>query len=404
MHITNPLMKPFKIAHKTLLEYLREPLLLGLLFLFPLMLLGFYYIAFGGTDQGLAKYLIVWAVNEDIGGTTSEGEHWQAGEQLLNLMRGIQFEDEPVFDITVVSDRRLAEISVRERKVSLLLIIPTDFAQAILEAVSAAPDKYGGAPAVVSLIGYPNSDNFVFAQSLVEEMVHEFTGYAIGRKDHPLVIDYEFLPGTGTMSDFEFGVPGVIVFGIMFVTISTAMSMVRENVSGTLQRLRLTCVNARDLLLGVTLAQMAVALVIVPVTLGAAVVMGFRGHGSYLLALGVGLLLSVSAVGLGLIVACFARTDSEAANMSATVGVLMVIVSGAMYTLPDAPLVTMAGRNIQVYDLLPPTHAAEAMRKVLVLGQGPGEITYELAGLTILAAVILAVGVALYQRLQLQRK
>jgi ABC-type polysaccharide/polyol phosphate export permease len=146
---------------------------------------------------------------------------------------------------------------------------------------------------------------------------------------------------------------------------------------------------------------MLVALVIIPFTFGTAIAFGFRGRGSLLLAMGVGMLLSLSAVGLGLLTACFARNDGEAANLSAVVGVMMVLVSGAMYPMPDIPLVTVAGRTLQFYDLLPPTHAAEALRRVLILGNTWKEIGYELAALSILSAVILAMGVALYQRLQL---
>ena len=81
---------------------------------------------------------------------------------------------------------------------------------------------------------------------------------------------------------------------------------------------------------------------------------------------------------------------------------MMVLVSGAMYPMPDIPLVTVAGRTFQIYDLLPPTHAAEALRRVLILGDSWKEIGYELAALSILSAAILAVGVALYQQLQLK--
>jgi ABC-2 type transport system permease protein len=131
--------------------------------------------------------------------------------------------------------------------------------------------------------------------------------------------------------------------------------------------------------------------------------MGFQSHGSLLLATGVGLLLSLSAVGLGLMTVCFVRTESEAANLAATVGVLMVIMSGAMYPMPNMPIATVAGRAVQLYDLLPSTHAAEAMRRVLVLGEGLGAIGYELLAMSLLAIVILAAGVGLYQRMQLRR-
>ena len=56
------------------------------------------------------------------------------------------------------------------------------------------------------------------------------------------------------MSDFDFGVGGIIIFGVMFVMVTTATVMVRENVTGTLRRLQLTGIGAGVLLLGVTLS------------------------------------------------------------------------------------------------------------------------------------------------------
>ena len=64
---------------------------------------------------------------------------------------------------------------------------------------------------------------------------------------------------------------------------------------------------------------------------------------------------------------------------------------------------TVAGRTFQVYDLLPATHASEAMRRVMVFGEGAGEIAFELVALALLSLVILAVGVVLYDRLQMRR-
>jgi ABC-2 type transport system permease protein len=383
-------MKALSIARKSLLELLREPLLLGLALVFPTVLIVLYYVAFGETDEGLAKYLAVLVVNEDSGAAG-----WQAGEQLIDVLRAAEWEGRPVFDISVVADRRAAEITLRERKAALLLAIPPDFTQALL----AAPG--GGPPAEISLVGDLASDNYVFARGFLDDLLRRFGKGVAGLEDTSPTA-YEFVPGTGTMSDFDFGVPGVIVFGLVLVSVSTAETMVREEVGGTLRRLRLSRAHARDLLLGVTLAQMVVALFLVPLSFAVALAFGFRGNGSLLLAMGIGVLFSLAAVGIGLVTACFARTDSEAANLSATIGVLMVLLSGAMYPLPEAPLFTIAGRTIQVYDLVPAAHAGEAMRRVLVLGDGLGEIAYELVALAVLSMLFLMVGVVLYQRLRLR--
>ena len=213
-------MKALNIARKTLLELWREPLTLGLLLGFPILLIVFYYVAFGETEQGLAKYLTVLVVNEDIG-------DWGAGAQLVEVMCAAEFEGSPVFEISVVTDRRTAEIALRERKAALLLLIPPDFSQSLLDAVA------GGPPAALSLLGDPNSDTYLFAYSMLGSLLREFSRQVGGWQDDAIALSYEFVAGTGTMADFEFGVPGVIVFGIMLVTITTAQLMVQERVNGT---------------------------------------------------------------------------------------------------------------------------------------------------------------------------
>ncbi len=378
-------MKILAIARKTLLELWREPLLIGLLLLFPVLLVIFYYVAFGQTKDGLASYLKLLVMNDDAG---------PAGTALVEVIRETEYNGDLVFDVTIATDRNTAEIALREHKAALLLVIPSDFTQSL---------TVQQAPATVRLVGDASSDSFVFAQGFLDDLVQRFARQAAGRKE-PTLVTYEFLPGTGTMSDFDFGVPGTIVFGVMFMTVATAMILVRERVSHTLRRLRLTCASARDLLLGITLALLIVSLVQAPLTLGAAVALGFHAQGSLVLAMSIVLLLGLSAIGLGLIVACFAHNDGEAANLGSVVGVMMALLSDALYPMPAAPVATIAGRAIELYDVLPPTHAGEAMRRVLIFGEGADTIVYELVMMAVLAALFLTVGVIFYRRVQMREQ
>jgi ABC-2 type transport system permease protein len=385
-------MKALSIARKTILELWREPLLLGLLLFFPVAMVGFYYVAFGQTEEGLATYLSVLVLNEDDG---------QAGAALVEGIRAIEWEGDPVFEVELVSGRRSAEISLQERKVALLLIIPSHFTQGLLEGVTGVSNA---PPVELSLEGDLNSDTFVFAHSFLNGLVREFVHQAAGWQDEVPPVNYEFLPGTGTMSDFDFGVSGIIIFGIMFLMITTSTVMVRESVAGTLRRLQLTGLAAGALLLGVTLSQMAVAAIQVPLTFGAAVVMGFRSNGSLLLAMGIGLLVALSAVGVGLIVACFARNDGDATNLASIALVPMVFLSGAVFPMPSLPLFSVAGQTVELYDLLPATHASEAMRRVLIFGESAADIAYELIMMTVLSLLLLGIGVVLYRRMRLKAR
>jgi ABC-2 type transport system permease protein len=149
---------------------------------------------------------------------------------------------------------------------------------------------------------------------------------------------------------------------------------------------------------------MLIGVIQVPLTFGLAVLMGFESQGSLLLAALVALLLSLTAVGLGLIVSCFAHNDGEAANLASSVLVPMVLLSGAMFPLPDATLFTISGRAIQLYDLMPTAHASEALRQVLLYGKSIGDIAYSLGAMVVLSVLYLAVGIVIYQKLQLKRQ
>jgi ABC-2 type transport system permease protein len=179
--------------------------------------------------------------------------------------------------------------------------------------------------------------------------------------------------------------------------------MVREDIGGTLRRLRLTRVRAFDLLLGVTLAIMLVALVQVPITLGGALLMGFQNNGSLPLVLGITLLISLNSVGIGLIVACFARTPADATNLASAAMVPLIFLTEAMYPMPALPIGSIGSRTVQLYDFLPATHASEALRRVTIFGEGLTDITYELTMLVILSIILLAAGVLLYQRRRLSK-
>ncbi len=381
--------KSLRIAWKSMLEFWREPLLSMLLLFFPALLIGLYYLAFGQTNQGLALYLRVMVKNEDQG---------NLGAALVAEIQQAAYEGKPVFELSSQADERMAAIALREGKAALLLVIPPDFSAGLerLKGGKTAP------PPEITFVGDLSSDNYSFAVSFLEDFVLRYGRRVTGRPN-PAEVTYAFVPGTGTMNDFQFGVPGVIVFGIMFLIVSTATLLVRETSHHTLRRLRLSGTGAFPILAGITLAQMGFALLQIAIAWAAAYAFGFHSPGSLALAAGICLLLSLAAVGLGLITACFARNDGEAVNLATGLLVPLVFLSGAVFPMPAAPITTIAGQVIQAYDILPTAHAAEAMRRVLVFGEGLSAIVYPLMGLAVLSAITLAGGVMLYQKMRLER-
>ena len=65
-------------------------------------------------------------------------------------------------------------------------------------------------------------------------------------------------------------------------------------------------------------------------------------------------------------------------------------------------LFTLGGREIGLYDILPPTHAVIALNKILTLDADLGQVAYELSALVILSAIYFFVGVWMFKRFHLR--
>ncbi|MEI8254111.1 MAG: ABC transporter permease [Deltaproteobacteria bacterium] len=390
-------MKALRIALKTLREMLREPALLAITVLFPTLLVVIYASAFGPSAQGMSQVLRVHATVLDTGARGPSGTQWRAGDELVAALRALRFDGKPVFDVRAGEDPATVEIALREQRAAMAIVIPAGFSRALVDART-GPSTVP--PPSITMRGDTTSFNFLFAQGFVDSAIRDFARRAAGRPAPPPQ-RWEFLPGTGTLSDFNVGIPGLLVFGVLFLTITTATLLVREVVNGTLRRLQLSRMRARDLLLGITLAQLVVACVQVPLTLGVASALGFHGRGSILLVALIAMLSALGAVGAGLVVACFARTDGEATNLATGALLPMAFLSGAVFPLPPMPVATVAGHTIQANDLLPTTHATEALRRVLIFGESARGVAFELAATTVLSLLLLALGVVLYQRKRL---
>ena len=381
-------MKALRFAWKNLLEAWREPKVYGLLLFFPALFVIVYYIAFGQTGKGLAQMLAISVVNQDAG---------PAGAQLIESLRSTTFDGQPVLDVTVVADRREAETALREYKDVLMFIVPSDLSQILQEVREGRAEK----PVTLQLVGDPTLDSYVFANSFVPSIVDEFAKKFIGWQTSNNVA-IEFVPNTGSMADFQIGVPGLLVFAVLMGVVSSAMVVVREDVTGTLRRLQLTRASASDVIFGVALAHVVLAALQILIAFGIAALCGFRTPGSFILAIGIGTLVSLAATGLGLIVACFARSSITAALIGSAVFAPVAFVSGALFPVASVPIATLWGHDVSWFDILPARHAVEALQRVLIYGDGLTAIAYPLSALAVLSLMYLGIGVGLYQWLRIK--
>jgi ABC-2 type transport system permease protein len=370
-------MKAFLVARKSLLEMVRELQLLGLVVLLPLLFLGITLVSYGGS---LLVTYPVWVIDSEVAGIPSDSAPLVAALKAQRYVTG-----HPIFDITLTDDRDAAEEALEDQTVTALVTIALDAS---------------GTPSV-TLRGDALNMNFYRASTILNNIIVEYGDSVTGQPPVVQIIE-EPLGAAAPKTYFDVYTPGIIIFALLMIVPQTAMLVAREVRWRTLRRLRITRLNVWELLGGISLAQVVVAVVQVVILFVGALVMGFHNQGSLLLSIVVGLSVSFSAIGLGLIVACFSENDSQAANLGGTVTMFQVFLSGAFFQLPPMTVFTLAGHQIDLFDVFPATHGFSALQQVLTYGAGLKEVGFRLGATLILSLAYFAVGVMVFQRRQMQ--
>ncbi|MEM1008181.1 MAG: ABC transporter permease, partial [Myxococcota bacterium] len=238
-----------------------------------------------------------------------------------------------------------------------------------------------------------------YAQSafIVQRVLLRFMQKATGT-GYPFAIQPQALAGSDRRTAFENYVPGLLILSVVMLLFSASMTMTYEVETGTLRRLQLSQISAFSLLSGLSLVQVLLGGLSVLLTFGVAWMLGFRSQGSILLAMLVAILTSFSVMGIGMVIAAFAQTVMEAFLFSNVPLFLLMFFSGAMRPIPKVPLLQWQGFELGLYDLLQPTHAVVALNKILSLGAGIQEIAFELVALSVLSALYLTFGIAIFQK------
>ena len=191
------------------------------------------------------------------------------------------------------------------------------------------------------------------------------------------------------------------IFAVIMLIFLASMSVAREIETGALRRLQMTPVTSLELLGGITAALVLVGTAAFALAFSVALLVGFRSQGPLWLALLVGAITCLSVIGLGMLVASFTRTVSQAFIVANFPMAMMMFFSSVVYPLPKIVLFQLAGHAVGPYDILPTTHAVAALNKILSLGAGLAEVSFDLGALILLSGLYFALGVWLFKRFHL---
>ena len=386
----------FRIAWKDLTELYRNRLGLVLLVLMPLFMMvmvGFIYPSNGISASNLPVAL----VNGDAGygNSTIASQTFIMGLQQINSKTNM---------ITLSNATSESDIKsmVQKGDIEGGIVIPSNFTESILNEEQGTliiitdqsnPQISATIQAVLSAVF--DQMGTMLAQQNVQRLnpaVNASNSLAIVK---PYNVQTEGVV-PGTPSYFDFIAPGIMAMTVMMsVMTGLPVAISQEKEVGTLDGMMVAPINRLSIILGKTLGQTARGLLQGAIILVmAAVLFHVAIQGSILLVFALLLLGVFSFVGLGIVITSFAKDQETAQMMMMTLMFPMMFLSGVFFPIQQMPWYMQ-----DVSRVLPLTYAAQALRKVMVLGAGIPDIYTELMVMIVFGAIMTAIAVPVFRRM-----
>jgi ABC-2 type transport system permease protein len=384
-------MKLLSVFRKSAREQRRDLWVVGLSLAFAPLFVLIYWLMTGGTGSTAYGVLVI---NQDV----AVGE-FSAGAEVVARLRELAYQNgAPLLRVIELDDRAEAETRLHNREAAALVLIPADFSAKL------ADFRAGDQAAATQLTFVGDLTNPYYTVAAVMAMTAA-DAYTQGFTSAPRPVELVEIPlgASSARTEFENYVPGLLVLAVVLMIFQAAMTPARDIESGALKRLRLTRLTALDYLGGTSLWLALISVLAVLLTFGTAVAFGFHSQGPLWLAILIVILTSFSIIGLGLIVACFSKTVSQAFVIANFPLGFLMFLTGAAFPLPRYNLFTLFGHGFALPDLLPPSHAVVALNKIFTLGASFGEVTFELTALVVLTALYFGAGVWIFQRTQMRQ-
>lgn len=380
------------ICWKDLLEFSRSKLKVVMIVLMPLfmmMMIGFIF----PTGDSISQQPVALA-NQDLAvNGTSLGANFVTQLEAVNDQTGMM----DLSDATGFDD---IKSMIQDGKVMGGIIVPSTFTADILAG------RQGN---ITVMTDQSNPQMSATMQSVLTKVIEQLgllmaeqnlnQTYGISLEQTPAVLMPYNVELTGIVpgnpSYFDFVAPGIMAMVVM-MSLMTGLphAISYEKDMGTLDGMLAAPTSRWAIILGKVMAQSTIGLIQGFIILLLSVLLfGVAIHGSILLVLLLILLTVFSFVGLGILITSFADKEETATMVMMTFMFPMMFLSGVFFPIQQMPSFMQSVANF-----LPLTYAADAMRKVMVLGAGVDAILYDVIVLAAFGSVLLAIAVPMFKR------
>jgi ABC-type Na+ efflux pump permease subunit len=377
------LQRVLPLTKKEMKKTVREPAVLFMIFLFPIV----FVFAFGASFGGVGGSQPVYQVGVV---STDQGAPVNASQILLTALS-----DTKILNVQSYVDNQTAQNALSQGSIQAVMVIPSDFSQSLASYQAAPTDPNTWTNATVAL--YLDKGSLVATQAvppIIQQVLTAITGQKQQATLSPFSLETASLVEVEAPSALDFIAPGMFTFASIFLIMMVAQSFATDRENGMMKRIRITPTTPTEFMTSQVLSYMAIALVQAALVFVMVYLMGFKpdvGIPAYAFAFVLVLVFSLSNVGFGLITATISKSPGAATGIS------------FLFVLPQLFLGTFVGASLSsaaqvAGKFVPSYYVTDALTSLFLRGAAftSPALLLDFAAVSASCIAILAVGIVLY--------
>jgi ABC-2 type transport system permease protein len=369
------------LTKKEMKKTVREPAVLFMIFLFPIIFVVAFGTAFGGTGSSNIAYN-VGVVNSDTGAYSGQFLDTLSATKIVNLQ--------------TCTDNQSAQTDLSQGKIQAVMLIPPGFSESLLSYQASPNNPEQWTNASVSL--YLDKGSLVATQAIppiLQQGLLAMSGQGIPTQSS-VSLATASLVEVKPVSALDFIAPGMFTFASIFLIMMVGQSFTQDRENGMMKRIRITPTSSTEFIASQVISYMGIALIQAALVFALTYALGFQpevGVPTYLFAFILVTVFSISNVGFGLITATIAKSPGAATGIA----FLFVIPQMFLGTFVGAQLSSVAQTAGQ---FVPSYYVTDALTSLFLRGASitSQTILVDFAIVLVSCAAILAAGITLYSK------
>lgn len=382
-------MKFLEITKYNIRVLLRELKLSGIMIILPVLFMGVFGFAFGSQNVNQETYTVGFLFSGDD----------MFDQSYRTALDDFEIEGVDVVELVTLDSYEEAQAQLLDNQIDVFLEYNNDDQQIVMHTDYARATPYS-------------------AGVIIENFTYGF----LGINTDGFAIDDIGQEATGAETPFDMLVPGLIIYGMLMLIAGISINYTSINESGQILRYFMSKTKAIDIIGANIVTYLIIGFFQTIILVITALVVGFNNQvdlfkpteilstdmfvflptQALLLTILVTSLTVIFMVALGLIVGAFTTKVDTASNISTMIMIVLGFLSGAFLgNVGELLTVTIGDWSYSLANLLPTYIATEAIKSIVVFGEGFSYIQNDLLVILVVNVALLIVGAYIFKRRRL---